>query len=313
MTEALLKGMIIGDRYRIEKALRRVRSGYIYHAYDMKSGKNVIVKEFFPYALAKRCIGTAKAVQYSCSQYDREVYDWGLADFLELGRRLICLSNMVEIVLVTDIWKENNTAYMVMDYLGGSSSLKQITAAYGGKIPVNVLLLLLEPVVKAVGKIHKSGLIHGSLNPMNIMFFQNGDIKLVDFGRNDLRTGDKTVPIVPLHGFEAPEYFSPYPQIGTYTDVYGLCATMYYCLTGKVPPRADQRMSEDGILPPSKLGAEIPDYLEQAIMDGLHLSLMERIQNMDELWQRIYGAEKGRRNCRSVFVIPQEDGEDVDK
>ena len=88
-------------------------------------------------------------------------------------------------------------------------------------------------------------------------------------------------------GFAAPEQYRSKGQ-GTWTDVYGICATMYYCLTGKLPPQAMERLTGAPFPLPSEMGVEIPAYQEKAIMDGLELYVQRRIQNMDELWQRMY-------------------------
>jgi len=88
-------------------------------------------------------------------------------------------------------------------------------------------------------------------------------------------------------GFAAPEQYRSKGQ-GSWTDVYGVCATAYYCLTGKLPPQAMERLMGAPFPKPSELGVEIDPVQEQAIMDGLDLYVKQRIQTMEELWERLY-------------------------
>lgn len=300
----LPEGTITGNRYRLEKVLGVGGYGITYRGYDMRLQKPVAVKEFFPSFMASRFIEKGNDVQYRPEKW--EAYDRGLDSFLEEARRLALLSNIMEVVRVTDVYEENNTAYLIMDYLDGKN-LKQMVANFAGRIPPNVLIPVLEPLVKALGKIHEIGLIHRDLSPDNIMMLEDGTVRLIDFGNARDTTDDKSMTLAMKQGFAAPEQYRSHGQ-GTYTDVYGLCATMYYCLTGKLPPQAMDRLTGKEFLSPSQLGVEISQKWEQAIMDGLDLYVQKRIQNMDELWQRMYGEDKTEQASVSQNVVSQASG-----
>ncbi|MBQ8663204.1 MAG: protein kinase [Eubacterium sp.] len=146
---------------------------------------------------------------------------------------------------------------------------------------------MLEPLIKSFGKIHASGLIHRDLSPDNIMMLSDGSVRLIDFGNARDVTNGKSMTLAMKQGFAAPEQYKSRGQ-GTWTDVYGICATVYYCLTGKLPPQAMERLTGAPFPTPTELGVDILPQWESAIMDGLDLFVKSRIQTMDELWERIY-------------------------
>jgi len=141
--------------------------------------------------------------------------------------------------------------------------------------------------------------IHRDIKPRNVVVRPDGQAVLIDFGisrvasgtENDSRTsaaGSDTL-VFGTQGFAPPEQYQTHGQ-GPYTDVYSLCATMYYCLTGKLPPQPMDRLTGTPFPLPSELGVAIDPVIEQAIMDGMELYVQKRIQDTDELWQRLYAA-----------------------
>ena len=145
------------------------------------------------------------------------------------------LDKIPEIVQVLDYFPENNTAYIVMEFLEGST-LKELTAQQGG-IPGKGLLEMLEPVLRGMEAMHAAGIIHRDISPDNLMVLKSGKVKLMDFGCARDIEGGHTMTTMLKHGFAPKEQYSGHGQ-GPWTDVYALCATMYYCLTGRVPPSA---------------------------------------------------------------------------
>lgn len=119
------------------------------------------------------------------------------------------------------------------------------------------------------------------------MMLSDGSVRLIDFGNARDVTNGKSMTLAMKQGFAAPEQYKSRGQ-GTWTDVYGICATVYYCLTGKLPPQAMERLTGAPFPTPTELGVDILPQWESAIMDGLDLFVKSRIQTMDELWERIY-------------------------
>ena len=137
---------------------------------------------------------------------------------------------------------------------------------------------------------HQAGVIHRDISPDNLMELEDGTVKLMDFGcARDFQSG-LTETITLKHGFAPREQYSGRDQ-GPWTDVYALCATVYYCLTGKVPPRATLRGEDeqDPMIPPRQLGADLIEEQERALLRGLSPKIENRWHSAAELYAALYG------------------------
>lgn len=280
----LSDGTVVGGRYRLEKVLGIGGYGITYRGLDTRLERLVAVKEYYPSFWASRF------TEYGCGvrvlQGMEEAFRKGMDRFLDEAKTLVQLSNISGVVRVSDFFQENGTAYLVMDYLDGKN-LKQMADGFGGRIPADVLIPVLAPVISALRQVHELGMIHRDISPDNIMMLSDGSVRLIDFGNARDTTDNRSMTLAMKQGFAAPEQYRSRGQ-GTYTDVYGICATMYYCLTGKLPPQAMDRLTGTPFPTPSELGVSITEQWEKTIMDGLELYVNKRIQTMEELWQRLY-------------------------
>ena len=281
---SLPPGTLVGDRYRLEAVLGVGGYGITYRGMDVRLERLVAVKEYYPGFWASRFVRRGPEVR--CIAGQEEAYCKGMERFLEEARILAQLNNVTGVVRVNDYFEENQTAYLVMDYLDGKN-LKQMLIGFGGRMPADVLLPVMSTVVNALRQVHAKGLIHRDISPDNIMMLSDGSVALIDFGNARDTTDNRSMTLAMKEGFAAPEQYRSRGQ-GTWTDVYGVCATLYYCLTGKLPPQAMERLLGAPFPLPSQLGVEIPTWQEQAIMDGLDLYVQKRIQDMDQLWMRLY-------------------------
>lgn len=283
----LKEGTLVGNRYCLETVLGKGGYGITYRGTDTRLNQSVAIKEYYPVFWSSRYVDKGNNVVIHLGMESQ--YCKGMERFLEEARLLAQLSGVAGVVRVTDYFEENNTAYLVMEYLDGKN-LKEMTEQFGGRIPAQVLLPVLSPAMFALKKIHEKGLIHRDLSPDNIMMLSDGTVRLIDFGNARDTTDNKSMTMAMKEGFAAPEQYRSKGQ-GPYTDVYGICAAMYYCLTGKLPPQAMERLMGEELIPPSQLGVEIPAWQEAVILQGLELYIQTRIQTMDELWQRLYSPE----------------------
>ena len=114
------------------------------------------------------------------------------------------------------------------------------------------------------------------------------------------------------HGFAPVEQYMTRGQ-GPWTDVYALSATVYYCLTGKVPPMAPERLEADQIQPPSALGVPIDSQLESALMWGLTVQPKARPVSMEVFRARMFDrVEKNSSNPEESVMENQEKMEYAD-
>ena len=284
----LPRGTMLANRYIIGKTLGEGGFGITYIGMDTTLSKRVAVKEFYPAGIATRDCALTKDV--SVPQDRERFFRKGVERFLFEAKSVAAFSDEEGIVNVQDYFHENKTAYIVMDYLDGEN-LKQYVVNHG-VFAYDEIVSLLIPVMKALKAMHARHIIHRDISPDNIMFTKKHLLKLTDFGSAKYITGsERQKSIVLKLGFAPEEQYRRNGRQGPYTDVYALCATIYYCITGKVPVPSLDRTPVDTIESPSQLGAHIRPSQEKALMRGLAVLAQDRTPDMDALLRDLTGQQ----------------------
>ena len=280
-------GTLLQERYLLGRSLGSGGFGITYLGLDIKLERRVAVKEYFPTVFLKREATVTLDVTCYTASGEAE-YAKGREQFLREARTMAALEEIPEIVRVLDYFPEHNTAYIVMEFLEGKT-FKEVTQEQG-PCPAKDLLLMVEPVIRAMAAMHEKGVIHRDISPDNLMLLKNGTVKLMDFGCARDIGGDATMTTMLKEGFAPYEQYTGHGQ-GAWSDLYSLCATLYYCLTGRVPVSAIKRSDEenDTLVPPRQLGAELTEAQERALMKGLAVRAADRWQSMGELYGALYG------------------------
>ena len=275
---ALPLGTIVNGRYLIGKVLGIGGFGITYLGFDLTLEIKVAIKEYMPSAMATRNTDRYTVVLTSHQEKD---YQSGMERFLEEARILAKLQNTPNIVSVQNYFRENNTAYFVMEYVNGTS-LKAYLAAHGEKISCEEALKILLPVMNALVSVHSMQLLHRDISPDNIYLTADGDSRLLDFGAARFASGDgKSVSVILKHGYAPEEQYSSHGNQGPWTDVYAMGATLYRCITGVLPPDSIERIHGDTLKRPSELGISISPAIEQAILKALSIRTEDRFMSME--------------------------------
>ena len=274
---------ILRGRYLVGRVLGQGGFGITYVGYDMTLDVKVAIKEYFPMGLAVRNSTASNQIQWNTTQLDRDRWEQGCESFLKEARRMAKIDSLPGIVRVRDTFPENQTAYIVMDYVEGEN-LKQVLMKKG-VMSLEQCITMLKPLMESLGKMHQKGLIHRDISPDNIMIQPDGSACLLDFGAaKDISFQQNAASQqVAKKGFSPPEQYREKGSIGSWTDVYALCATIYYCVTGKMVPDAMDRLCEDTLTFEEPLDKAAADILR----DGLKLGSTERIQTVEELLGRL--------------------------
>ncbi len=280
-------GTVLRDRYMLGRVLGEGGFGITYIGRDMVLGLKVAVKEYFPTDKATRNSAVSTNVDNFLGS-NNSFFERGKQRFLQEARTMARLDRLPNIVGVRDFFEENSTAYIVMEFIDGTT-LSELTKQRGGVLPAWELLHIIEPLFDSLSAMHDLGLIHRDISPDNLML-EHGIIKLLDFGcAREAVDGDATMTIMLRHGYAPLEqYQSSSGAQGAWTDVYALAATIYYCITGKKPPQAMDRLFQDELIPPRKLGAELSQGQEQAILRALRVQPRERFQSAKEFHTALY-------------------------
>lgn len=133
-----------------------------------------------------------------------------------------------------------------MEFLDGSSLKKYVLK--NGKIPTQEFLNGICPLMEDIHRMHQRGIIHRDIAPDNIILLPGGRLKLIDFGAARSFVGDSSMTVVVKKGFAPVEQYVSKGSSAC-TDVYSLAATIYYCITGKVPMESAERQYGGTSLP----------------------------------------------------------------
>ena len=293
--ERLEVGYRLNGRYRVCRSLGQGGFGITYLAEDELLGQKIVIKEYFPAAFARRAEdGSIRIME----ETDRAAFTEGRNRFLREARILTSLLDVPGVVKAWNYFQENQTAYLVMEYVQGISLRSWLEQ--NGEVPsFDEALEMLRPVVLALANIHKKGLLHRDITPDNLMVGANGTVKLLDFGsaRSYLREKDSemTQTVLLKSGYAPPEQYDGKSVQGPWTDIYALSATLYEMITGCMPEDALQRQIRDELLEPSVYGAKItPEQEEHLLKRGLALDERERYTSVREFSSDFYPEEKMR-------------------
>ena len=281
---ALRAGTVLNGRYIVGRVLGQGGFGITYLAWDESLRARVAVKEYMPNDMAAR-VGTTVSVAMKSRAED---FTYGLERFQEEAQTLAKFMGQPNIAGVTDYFDENDTSYFVMDYIEGIS-FKTYIANQGGKVSVQEALDVMIPVLRALTAVHAEGFIHRDVTPDNIYITKDGNVKLLDFGSARYSLGDKSksLDVILKVGYAPKEQYTRRGRQGPYTDVYSCAACLYAAITGFLPPESLERLDKDTLVPPSQAGAELPLYLERAILKGLAVQPEDRFQTAGEFLEAL--------------------------
>ncbi|MBP3620545.1 MAG: extracellular solute-binding protein [Lachnospiraceae bacterium] len=285
-------GITLHDRYKVGVVVGFGGFGITYKAWDTKMDKVVAIKEYFPSSLVNRGLDGISVNLYS--EKNREEFDKGLIRFLEEGKRTAMFGEHPNIVNVYDLFQENNTGYIIMEFLDGIS-LKDFILLNEGRIDTDTAIDVLLSVIAALKTMHKEKILHRDISPDNIFICLNKKIKLIDFGAARISDEEeKTMSVVLKPGYAPPEQYRNKSIQGPWTDIYALGATMYYAITGVVPDESVDRVVNDEVKSPKELNPEVPDYIDTALMVAMALTPELRFQNVTQFEEAILHQRKVR-------------------
>jgi len=277
---------VLNDRYLIAKTLGEGGFGITYLAWDLSNKIKVAVKEYYPSGYVNRVPKTYSVIINS--KQNQLASNRALKRFIDEAEVLAKLKNLPGIVSVKDFFSCNGTAYIVMEFLDGIS-LKKYIQQKGGRISMDEVLTILRPIMESLTHVHKLNLIHRDISPDNIIITENNKVKLIDFGATkESNLGGKSLSVVLKQGFAPEEQYRTHGEQGPWTDIYAIGVSIYYCITGKLPPESIQRMHEDTIIKPTKYNAVISLAQENALMKALAVYAKNRYQNIEQLMQELY-------------------------
>lgn len=268
-------GTVLQEKYHIGRVLGHNEFIVTYAAYDVSADRKVVAKEFFPKPISQRTCGEKEITLKK--EEDAAVYKEGSEAVYNEARTIALFSENPNIIDIYDMFYENNTSYYITEFSVGET-VEQYVQRKGGKITIEDCFDTLEPLCGTLAVMHDQNLCHRNIAPDNIILTQDGNIKLLGFGiaRQQIAEalGDRTMGLLP--GYAAPEQYQRKGKIGSWTDIYSLVATCYYCVTGAVPVSAPERVEGAEIKKTTVYGVVLKASFDELLKNGMALAVKER-------------------------------------
>lgn len=285
----MVPGSILHKRYLVGRVLGFGGFGVTYIGFDLVLRVTVGIKEYLPGEFATRVPNQAAVTIYTGEK--EEQFLAGKHKFIEEARKLAKFQKVPGIVGIYDSFEENNTAYIIMEYLKGRTLKERLDR--DKKLNLDEAVRITREILTALDVVHQDGIIHRDIAPDNIYLTERNEVKLLDFGAARFATSKHTrsLSIMVKPGYSPEEQYQSHGNQGPWTDVYAVAATCYRMITGELPEDSMERGIKDELRPPSKKGVKIPKAMETAIMNALQVKPEDRTQSAHEFLEELSAAE----------------------
>lgn len=273
---ALEAGSNLKERYVIQQVYYWGHTSILYLATDTYTKETVAVKEFCPYFYANRDMD-GKTVICKGKRYERAYHNayQAFKQECEIVKKLLALKETQQgyILQYQDDFEENETAYLVTEFIAGHS-LDEIVEN-DMDFPFRQCMVTLIKIVRAI---HNEGIYHRDIKPANIIFRNNGSLVLIDFGSACYKKHQNTELVFVSRGYSAPELYTR--RLSTKeTDIYSIGALLYYLLSGRQMPGAEERMKKDEMQPLASV-VNVPKSIDYVIKKSVELSQKKRLKSL---------------------------------
>ncbi len=274
-------GTNLDGKYIIGRLLGRGGFGATYLAFSSERNCVVAIKEYFPAGISTRGRGEVNVTVLSRDK--QEVFKKGATKLYEEAQTVFRFNTCKNIVSVFEFFYANATVYFAMEYLEGID-LKNYIQKKGGRISEPELVKVIQGMCEALKVVHGADTLHRDISPDNIMICTDGEVKLFDFGSAKQvvnEEANRNYSVVVKQGFAPAEQYTAKGKQGPWTDLYAVGATMYYALTGQIPPDAMSRYDTPDIVFHPAYG--ISPGIARIIDKCMKLRIEDRYQSAEEL------------------------------
>lgn len=275
---------VLNDRYIVGKMLSYNGEGASYMCYDTVAKAKAVIREYMPDTLCEREMKSNNIVINTDCLAKYKTY---MSEFQDMNRTLTRMRNLKSICTAKDMFLENGTCYVILEYVEGVS-MKKFLQSNSGYLMWKQVKKLFMPLFTTLSIIHNAGIIHRGISPENIIVTANGELKITGFSISSIRTAGTALSNEFYSGYTAPEQYNSKEWQGTWTDVYAIAAVIYRILTGYVPPDANNRVHNDTLIPASRLNAAIPRHVSNVLMRAMAVDSRERIKNINDLVSELF-------------------------
>lgn len=272
-------GTELAGRYVTGTGLETNGESTRYIAFDKQTGDVVIVSEFLPIGLFSRDEGqTELKVNYD----DRLAFNKLKDEFISYFRIVSELKDLSALTNIVDVFEENNTAYAIEEK-EDLIPFEEYIERSNGHLDWDIARPLFMPVISALEALHKRGVGHYAVAPKNLFITASGKIRMAGYATENERKRGTAIKSQLFSGAAAPEQYEDNFPLDDITDIYGLCSTLFYALTGHLPKSAVERLKDSRLLMSTSTVKSLPPHVVSALANGLQVQRENRITDFDEL------------------------------
>ncbi|MEE1516812.1 MAG: PASTA domain-containing protein [Lachnospiraceae bacterium] len=300
-------GTYLYDRYIVGNVIGYGGFGVTYVGWDARLEQKVAIKEYLPSEYATRMAGQSRVTVFGGNK--TEHYHKGMRKFVDEAKNLAKCTNTDGIVKIFDAFEENDTAYIIMEYLEGETLAECLKREKN--IPEDEAVRMLLPIMNSLEIVHKQGIIHRDIAPDNIFITKDGNVKLIDFGasRFSSTSQSRSLTVIIKPGYSPEEQYRSRGDQGPHTDVYAIAATLYKMITGKTPPDALERRAffenkkKDILEPLVKYDKNISRNRENAILNAVNIRIEDRTPDMETFIEQLTTTQPVKRINHKISKI----------
>ena len=304
-SQALPPGTRI-EEFIIERILGSGGFGITYLATDTALGRQVVIKENLPAQFCFRDTHSLTVAPRHTQGDDADNFQWSLENFSKESAMLASLDHP-GIVRVLRSFQAFGTAYFVMPYVEGVALDDMAKQRAGQPFSEEELRGLLERVLDALGYLHDRGIYHRDIKPGNLLITSEGLPVLIDFGSARQRLSERSLTVVESAGYTPFEQLQSRGNVGPWSDLYALGATLVKVITGETPPKTNDRSFGDPwqpLLGRENLRGQYSEAFLVGIDRALKLPIEERWQSAEE-WKKALESGKvldvsGKKNVSAT-------------
>lgn len=286
MEHALPYGTVLQDRYIVGRAKQCNGEGISYIGYDRKLQIRIELRELFPQTICERADNGKDIRILGGSEI---IFNECLSSFLNYSREIAHLREVSAIEQVYDIFEENHTVYRTAEWTE-CITLRHFVERSGGSLSWNDARPLFMPVLNALRTIHGAGVSHLGISPDTLVILMDGKMKLSGFCIDMVRRVDSDLPPDMVPGCAAIEQYVMDYVPGESTDVYGFAASLFFALTGTLPPEALKRRTDTRLLVPAATLRLLPPYVVSALAHALQVSPDKRTPTFERFRDELSAA-----------------------
>lgn len=272
----------LNGRYTIGEVLGKGGFGITYSAWDNVENRRVALKELFPNKSVYRSEDRKTVVVSD----DEDMYFSAVKEKFKAEAELLkLLGGDCGVVQLYDLFHCNNTVYYTMEYLEGCD-LNAYRMKHG-LLSWEFLEPIMNDLLVTLRTLHKQNLIHRDISPDNIFLTKDNKVRLIDFGSARTYQGVSNFTVQVKASFAPWEQSKSDGKQGPWTDIYALSVTMYLLLSGKLPPKVDDRIRGAKVKPLNELCPKLPQNVARAIEKGMNVEIRDRYLSVDEFMQAL--------------------------